>query len=49
MILPLKLVGLWLFLDGLVSMAKCSDKKWTFQIVRVIRAVLGIALILVKP
>lgn len=44
MIVPLKLVGAWLFLDGLVSLVKCSDKKWTFQLVRLIRMLIGAAL-----
>ena len=44
----LKAVGIWLFLDGLLSLFLCSDKKWNYQLIRALRIVIGIVLFVIR-
>lgn len=46
--IALKLIGTWLFFDGLLSLFLCADKKFLYQVVRVIRLSLGVALFFIK-
>jgi len=41
------LLGLWLVLDGFLSMILVVDKYWLWQIVRLFRIMIGITIILI--
>lgn len=43
-----KVIGVWLFLDGFLSLFLCSDKKISYQIPRVIRFLIGIVIFILK-
>ena len=43
-----KIIGVWLFFDGFFSLFVCSDKKINYQLARVIRAIIGIVLFVLK-
>ena len=47
MSIALKLIGVWLFFDGILSLVVCSDKKVLYQAARTVRAVIGVALLFV--
>jgi len=46
--LLVKAIGVWLFFDGVLSLFLCADKKWHYQLVRVIRALIGIGLLFIR-
>lgn len=46
--IALKIIGVWLFFDGLVSLFICAEKKFLYQAARAIRLALGIVLFFIK-
>ena len=46
--MALKVIGGWLVLDGALSMRLCSDKTVTYQAVKFLRVLIGIALFFIK-
>ena len=44
----LKVIGIWLVLDGGFSLVLCSDKVWKYQLARAIRAIFGLVLIMIS-
>ncbi len=43
-----KVIGVWLFFDGFISLFLCSDKKLSYQAPRVIRSLIGIVIFILK-
>lgn len=43
-----KLMGLWLFFDGFLSLFLCSDKKINYQLARAIRSIIGLFIFILK-
>ena len=43
-----KLMGVWLFFDGFLSLFLCSDKKINYQLARAIRAIIGVVIFVLK-
>jgi hypothetical protein len=44
MSITLKIIGVWVFFDGVLSLFLVRDRRFLYQLLRGVRAVLGIIL-----
>jgi hypothetical protein len=47
MSIALKIMGVWLFFDGFVSLIAVKDKRRIYQIIRIVRAIIGVILVFI--